>query len=66
MYIGVKETTNKKYRYILGNYLTENDKEEVLKTFRKISECIYPHCTEGLEVEFIPIRKNPFPDLDLK
>jgi predicted HTH transcriptional regulator len=36
IYIGVKETTNKKYRYVLGNYLTENDKEELIKTFRKI------------------------------
>ena len=38
----------------------------MVKTFRKISECIYPNCTENLETEFVPIRKNPFPQLDLK
>ncbi len=36
-----------------------------MKTFRKISEAIYPNAIGNLEIEFIPIRKSPFPDIDL-
>jgi hypothetical protein len=50
---------------VLGNYLTENDREEVFKSIRKICENIFPQINLKLQIEFIPIRRNPYPEINI-
>lgn len=62
IYVGVKKN-EKNAKIVFGHYFSESQREEVLKSFRKIAQTIEPDILTNkmYMVEFVPLREKKPP-----